>query len=40
VQLWTRHLANWTWWNHVRTIAVLAAAASLAIALVLQMRDA
>lgn len=31
--LWTRYLANWTFWNHVRTVAALAAAASITIAL-------
>jgi len=31
--LWAGYLANWTAWNHVRTVAALAAAASLTIAL-------
>jgi uncharacterized membrane protein len=31
--LWASYLANWTVWNHVRTAAALAAAASLTIAL-------
>ncbi|MDQ3755048.1 MAG: DUF1772 domain-containing protein [Acidobacteriota bacterium] len=31
--LWASYLANWTAWNHVRTAAALAAAASLIIAL-------
>ncbi|MBW4632869.1 MAG: DUF1772 domain-containing protein [Iphinoe sp. HA4291-MV1] len=31
--LWASYLTNWTVWNHVRTIAALAAAASLTIAL-------
>ena len=31
--LWTRYVARWTAWNHVRTVAALAAAASLTIAL-------
>jgi uncharacterized membrane protein len=31
--LWTNYLANWTLWNHVRTVAALAAATSFAIAL-------
>ena len=31
---WTRYVARWTAWNHVRTAAALAAAASLTIALV------
>jgi uncharacterized membrane protein len=29
--VWTRYLAEWTRWNHVRTVASLAAAAALAI---------
>ncbi|MEH2081346.1 MAG: anthrone oxygenase family protein [Nostoc sp.] len=28
--LWARYLTNWTFWNHVRTIAALAAALTLA----------
>jgi len=31
--LWGRYLASWTVWNHVRTVAALAAAASFTIAL-------
>ncbi len=31
--LWPRYAAGWTAWNHVRTAAALAAAASLTIAL-------
>ena len=31
--LWTRYLTNWTFWNHIRTIAALGAATLLAIAL-------
>jgi len=31
--LWASYLANWTFWNHVRTVAALAAGASLTIAL-------
>lgn len=31
--LWTRYLANWTTWNHVRTIAALAATAAFTLAL-------
>ncbi len=31
--LWAKYLTNWTIWNHVRTIAALAAAAILMIAL-------
>ncbi|MGF1676710.1 MAG: DUF1772 domain-containing protein [Rivularia sp. (in: cyanobacteria)] len=30
--LWADYLVNWTFWNHLRTIAALAAAASIAIA--------
>ena len=30
---WSGYIANWTAWNHVRTIAALAAAASFSIAL-------
>jgi uncharacterized membrane protein len=32
--LWTRYLAEWTAWNHVRTAAALAAAALLVAALI------
>ena len=31
--VWTTYLSSWTAWNHVRTIAALAAAASFTIAL-------
>lgn len=31
--LWSNYLVNWTIWNHIRTVAALAAAASLIIAL-------
>lgn len=31
--LWARYLTNWTFWNHVRTIAALAAAALFTISL-------
>jgi uncharacterized membrane protein len=31
--LWARYLKNWTVWNHVRTVAALAAAALFSIAL-------
>lgn len=31
--LWTNYLTNWTFWNHVRTIAAFVASALLAIAL-------
>ncbi len=30
--LWARYLTNWTFWNHVRTVAAIAASLSLAIA--------
>jgi uncharacterized membrane protein len=33
INLWAKYLVNWTFWNHVRMIAALAAAASLTIAL-------
>jgi uncharacterized membrane protein len=33
--LWADYLTNWTAWNHVRTVASVAAAASLTIALVM-----
>ena len=32
-RLWTEDVTSWTFWNHVRTVAALAAAASLTIAL-------
>jgi uncharacterized membrane protein len=38
--LWSRYLVTWTNWNHVRTIAALAASAALTIALYLQARGA
>ena len=31
--IWTRYLADWTWWNHVRTAASLAATAAFIAAL-------
>lgn len=31
--LWVSYLANWTAWNHVRTVAAIAAAASFTLAL-------
>jgi uncharacterized membrane protein len=36
--LWTRYLASWTAWNHVRTVASLAALALLTIGLYLGAR--
>jgi uncharacterized membrane protein len=33
VNLWANYLSNWTLWNHVRTIAALAAAAALTLTL-------
>ncbi|WP_228038987.1 DUF1772 domain-containing protein [Nostoc sp. LEGE 12450] len=38
VSLWSSYLTNWTIWNHIRTVAALAAAASLTIALCLGSR--
>ncbi len=38
--LWTRYRASWTAWNHVRTVACLAAAAALTVALCYWPRDA
>src|SRR5205823_12746917 len=32
-RVWTNYLKNWTTWNHVRTIAALAAAASFIVAI-------
>ena len=32
-RLWASYLSSWTAWNHVRTVAALAAAASFSIAL-------
>jgi uncharacterized membrane protein len=34
--LWQRYLSDWTAWNHVRTIAALAASAAFIMALVRQ----
>lgn len=36
-RLWTRYLARWTAWNHVRTAASLLAAAALTLALALAL---
>jgi uncharacterized membrane protein len=36
---WTRYLAVWTKWNHVRTAAALVAAALLTVAVALQARS-
>ena len=36
--LWRRYLSDWTMWNHVRTVAALAAAVSLTVTLCLQAR--
>lgn len=33
VNLWSSYLNNWTFWNHIRTVAALAAATSLTIVL-------
>ncbi len=32
-RLWTEYVTSWTFWNHVRTVAALAAAVSLTMAL-------
>jgi len=32
-ELWARYLEDWTWWNHVRTAASLAATAAFSVAL-------
>jgi uncharacterized membrane protein len=32
--LWARYLAQWTAWNHLRTVACIAAAAAFTLALV------
>jgi uncharacterized membrane protein len=34
LQLWAKYLTDWTFWNHIRTVASLAASASLIVALV------
>ena len=34
--LWARYLADWTWWNHVRTVASTAAFALFVAALVVR----
>ncbi len=33
VDLWARYLTNWTFWNHVRTIAAIIASISLTLSL-------
>jgi uncharacterized membrane protein len=35
VQLWTVYLKDWTWWNHVRTIASLLASIAFVRALMI-----
>jgi uncharacterized membrane protein len=35
-ELWARYLASWTAWNHVRTVASLAAAALFTVAVYMQ----
>ena len=30
--LWTTYLSNWTFWNHIRTLAAIAAAISISLA--------
>jgi uncharacterized membrane protein len=37
--VWTRYLANWTAWNHVRTVASLVAAALLTVGIHLSARS-
>ena len=32
-EIWSRYVAEWTWWNHVRTLAALAATACFILAL-------
>jgi uncharacterized membrane protein len=32
-EIWTNYLTNWTFWNHVRTVASLAASASFILAI-------
>jgi uncharacterized membrane protein len=32
MKLWTTYLSNWTFWNHIRTLAALAAAIAIALA--------
>jgi uncharacterized membrane protein len=32
MKLWATYLSNWTFWNHTRTVAALAAAIALALA--------
>jgi uncharacterized membrane protein len=40
VKLWTQYVAEWTTWNHVRTVGALAAAVSLTIGLYLSRTSA
>ena len=35
---WQRYLVDWTFWNHVRTLAAVAGAAALSMAFALQVR--
>lgn len=35
VTLWNRYLSDWTWWNHVRTVASLASAIAFVRALMI-----
>jgi len=35
VTLWNRYLSDWTWWNHVRTLASLASAIAFVRALMI-----
>jgi uncharacterized membrane protein len=38
-KVWAGYLSSWTAWNHVRTVAALAAAASITIALCFKLPD-
>ena len=33
-EIWSRYVVEWTWWNHVRTLAALAATACFILALI------
>jgi uncharacterized membrane protein len=32
IKFWTTYLSNWTFWNHIRTVAAVAAAVSISLA--------
>lgn len=38
-KIWTTYLSNWTMWNHVRTVAALAAAALITFSLYYRMQQ-